>query len=329
MISVLAASACGGGGDDAPGVDAAVVYPPMADLARDIVDTTLWVDLAARTATATITLAPSLSTGATFEIGSLVINAVRLGDRPLQFVETGPVGERLDIGVPPTTEPLVITIDYGWRYHDSSNGVAMAGYTLTWPYHCGNVFPCRSEPSDGTTFHLTVSGAATGMALYPAEIPDEAPAYMAAWIVGDFTRLDLGTTTAGTRVAMWHRANEAAAATAGGAHLRASFALLIGIAGLAVSTLLGPRRTWTQAKYEPYECGVDQIQNPHRPFAIKFYVFALLFILFDIETIFLLPFAAGFQGLLGTGALWTVLVFSGVLALGLAYILRSGALDWD
>lgn len=109
----------------------------------------------------------------------------------------------------------------------------------------------------------------------------------------------------------------------------AGLALLIGIAGLAVSTLLGPRRTWTKAKYDPYECGVDQIQNPHRPFAIKFYVFALLFILFDIETIFLLPFAAGFKGLLHGGALWTVLVFSGVLALGLAYILRSGALEWD
>lgn len=109
----------------------------------------------------------------------------------------------------------------------------------------------------------------------------------------------------------------------------AGLALLIGIAGLAVSSLLGPRRTWTKAKYEPYECGVDQIQNPHRPFAIKFYVFALLFILFDIETVFLLPFAAGFQNLVGTGALWTVLVFSGILGLGLAYILRSGALKWD
>jgi NADH-quinone oxidoreductase subunit A len=106
-------------------------------------------------------------------------------------------------------------------------------------------------------------------------------------------------------------------------------ALFVGVAGLALSSFLGPRRTWTKAKYDPYECGVDQIQNPHRPFAIKFYVFALLFILFDIETIFLLPFAVGYQGLLGTGALWTVLVFMGVLGLGLAYILRSGALEWD
>jgi NADH-quinone oxidoreductase subunit A len=109
----------------------------------------------------------------------------------------------------------------------------------------------------------------------------------------------------------------------------AGLALLIGVGGLAVSTFLGPRRTWTKAKYDPYECGVDQIQNPHRPFAIKFYVFALLFILFDIETIFLLPFAAGYRTLIGTGALQAVLVFMAVLGLGLAYILRSGALEWD
>jgi len=224
VIPALAA-ACGGGGgdDDGPGVDAAVVYPPMADLARDVVDTTLVVDLAARTATATITLAPSTSTGASFEIGDLTITAVRMGDQPLMFSETGPIGEQLDIGVPPSTEPLVLAIDYGYRFHNNSNGVAMAGYTLTWPYHCGNVFPCRSAPADGTTFHMTVSGVASGTVVYPTEIPDEAPSYMAAWIVGDFQRLDLGTTTAGTRVAMWHRANEASAAAAGGAHLRASF----------------------------------------------------------------------------------------------------------
>jgi len=98
----------------------------------------------------------------------------------------------------------------------------MAGYTLTWPYHCGNVFPCRSAPSDGTTFHLAVTGVAAGMAVFPAEIPGDAPAYMAAWIVGELTRIDLGQTTAGTRVAMWHRAGEASAAAIGGAHLRAS-----------------------------------------------------------------------------------------------------------
>jgi len=106
-------------------------------------------------------------------------------------------------------------------------------------------------------------------------------------------------------------------------------ALVVGVAGLAVSTLLGPRRTYSKAKYDPYECGVDQKENPHRPFAIKFYVFALLFILFDIETIFLLPFAVGYKRLLHSGALTEVLVFLAVLGLGLVYILRTGALEWE
>ena len=106
-------------------------------------------------------------------------------------------------------------------------------------------------------------------------------------------------------------------------------ALLVGIAGLGLSTLLGPRRTYTKAKYDPYECGVEQTENPHKPFAIQFYVFALLFILFDIETIFLLPFAVGFKKLIGTGALAAVLGFLAVLGLGLVYIIRTGALEWE
>jgi aminopeptidase N len=226
----LGMAACGGGGDgvhvdaavELP-IDAPAVYPPVADMNRDVVDTTLAVDLTAKTGRATITLAPSTSMGASFEIGDLTISAVHLGDQPLMFVDTGAVGDRLDIGVPPSTEPLVITIDYGYRFHNASNGAAMNGYTLTWPYYCGNLFPCRSEPSDGTTFHLALTNPPSGMAVYPTEIPGEAPSYMAAWIVGDFTKLDLGQTTAGTRVSMWHRANEASAAAAGGAHLRAAF----------------------------------------------------------------------------------------------------------
>ncbi len=109
----------------------------------------------------------------------------------------------------------------------------------------------------------------------------------------------------------------------------AGLALFVGVAAIALSTLLGPKRTYSKAKYEPYECGVDPLGNPHQPFAIKFYTFALLFILFDIETIFLLPFAVGYRHLLGGGALTAVLMFLAVLGLGLFYIIRTGALEWD
>ena len=109
----------------------------------------------------------------------------------------------------------------------------------------------------------------------------------------------------------------------------AGLALFVGVAAIAASSFFGPRRTFSKVKYDPYECGVDQIQDPHRPFALKFYVFALLFILFDIETIFLLPFAVGYRKLLGTGTLPAVLLFLAVLGLGLVYIIRAKALEWE
>lgn len=105
--------------------------------------------------------------------------------------------------------------------------------------------------------------------------------------------------------------------------------VFVGVAAITLSSLLGPRKVYSKAKFEPYECGVDQVDNPHKPFALKFYSFALLFILFDIETIFLLPWAMGFKHLLHTGALPAVLFFLAILGLGLFYIIRTKALEWE
>lgn len=105
--------------------------------------------------------------------------------------------------------------------------------------------------------------------------------------------------------------------------------VLTGVGAIAASSFLGPKRTYSKVKFEPYECGVDQIENPHRPFALKFYTFALLFILFDIETIFLLPWAFGFKRMLHTGTLPAVLFFLAILGLGLFYIIKTRALEWE
>jgi aminopeptidase N len=215
---LLGLAACG---DDGGALDVdAGVYPPMADLARDIVDTGLDVDLAARTAKATITLAPSGSTGASFEVGDLTITSVTANGLPLMFRVAQ---KQLDVGVPPSTEPLTLVIDYGFRLHENSDGLDSDGFTLTWPYYCGNLFPCHSHPTDGTRFELSVHGQAAGTVVAPPTIPAEAPSYMVAWATGEYTRLELGTTTAGTKVGMWYGPNELQAATAGGAHLRAGF----------------------------------------------------------------------------------------------------------
>ena len=105
--------------------------------------------------------------------------------------------------------------------------------------------------------------------------------------------------------------------------------VLTGVGAIAASSFLGPKRTYSKVKFEPYECGVDQMDNPHRPFALKFYTFALLFILFDIETIFLLPWALGFKRLLHTGTLPAALFFLVILGLGLFYIIKTRALEWE
>lgn len=110
--------------------------------------------------------------------------------------------------------------------------------------------------------------------------------------------------------------------------IHAVVAFLFAAAVLAFASAMGPRASSRQ-KFEPYECGLEQLDSPHKPVAIKFYTFALLFILFDIETIFLLPWAFGFKALIGTGALLPVLFFLVLLGLGLFYVIRTGALEWE
>lgn len=103
----------------------------------------------------------------------------------------------------------------------------------------------------------------------------------------------------------------------------------IAVGAIAFSSLVGPKKTYSKVKFDAYECGVDQMDNPHKPFALKFYTFALLFILFDIETIFLLPWAMGFKRFIGSGAFFTVLFFLAILGLGLFYIIKTRALEWE
>jgi aminopeptidase N len=196
---------------------------PAGDRNRDVLDTTLAVDVAKHTAVATITLAPSPSAAASFEIGDLDIRTVRHGTDLLPWIDRG---NWLDIEVPPSNEPLVIAIEYEWHFHSSMDGISPTGYTLTWPYWCGNVFPCRSQPSDGTTFHLHVGDVKAGRVIYPEQIPSPAPPYMAAWIVGDWVDLDGGWTAAGTHVVVRSLPNDVAAARIGTAHLTAAFGWL-------------------------------------------------------------------------------------------------------
>ncbi len=101
--------------------------------------------------------------------------------------------------------------------------------------------------------------------------------------------------------------------------------LLIG-GMLGVHLLLGPRRKFAE-KLEPFECGEKQIVSPRQRYAVKFYMVAILFVVFDVEAIFFYPWAAVFQQLSWFGY-WAMLIFTVPLAVGLVYEWMKGGLDW-
>ena len=109
-------------------------------------------------------------------------------------------------------------------------------------------------------------------------------------------------------------------------------AIAVGFAlvNLAATHLIGPRRP-NPVKLSPYESGVPAIGDARLRFSIKFYLVAMLFIIFDIEVIFLYPWAVVFKDLLARGSfIFTeMVVFLGVLLLGLVYVWRKGGLEWD
>ena len=91
--------------------------------------------------------------------------------------------------------------------------------------------------------------------------------------------------------------------------------------------LLGPKRP-SAIKSEAFECGSEVAGSARQPFAVKFYVVALLFIVFDVEAVFLYPWAVNFQAL-GWFGYVEMLVFAATLVVGLIYVWKKGALTWE
>ncbi len=96
---------------------------------------------------------------------------------------------------------------------------------------------------------------------------------------------------------------------------------------LMVAPKLLARSTTDPVKASAYECGLPAVGSPHQRFSVHFYLVAVLFILFDIEAVFLFPWAVALQDL-GAAGFVEALVFVGVLALGLGYAWKKGVLDW-
>jgi NADH-quinone oxidoreductase subunit A len=102
---------------------------------------------------------------------------------------------------------------------------------------------------------------------------------------------------------------------------------------ITLSQFVGQRKR-TRTKLMPYECGKDPVGSARERFSVKFYLIAMLFILFDIEVIFLVPWAVVFKRLsspeygLRNVVYFEMVVFIALLAAGLIYVIKKGALDW-
>src|ERR1700710_337826 len=109
------------------------------------------------------------------------------------------------------------------------------------------------------------------------------------------------------------------------------FQMLVAL-GFVVGTMfvthkLGPKRE-TKDKLTPFESGIEVIGNARTPISIKYFLVAILFVLFDVEVIFMYPWAVNFRGLGATG-MYEMFIFMGTLLLGFFYIIKKGALNWD
>ena len=105
------------------------------------------------------------------------------------------------------------------------------------------------------------------------------------------------------------------------------FALVFVVAIMGVTHLLGPKRK-TSDKLETFASGIKSHGDARQPMAIKYFLVAILFVLFDVEVIFFYPYAVNFKGL-GWEGFFAVLMFIGFFLAGFIYIIKKGALKWE
>ncbi|ACM18831.1 NADH dehydrogenase I, A subunit [Geotalea daltonii FRC-32] len=109
--------------------------------------------------------------------------------------------------------------------------------------------------------------------------------------------------------------------------LLVAVAVAFGLGSIIFSSLIGPKKP-SEVKLSPYECGVEPVGSARERFSIKFYIIAMLFILFDIEAVFLYPWAVLFKRL-GMFGLMEMGVFIVILFVGYIYVWKKGALEWE
>ena len=113
--------------------------------------------------------------------------------------------------------------------------------------------------------------------------------------------------------------------------LQIAVAIFFAAAALITSVVLGKSARSNPTKDSAYECGMPAIGEAQPRFSVKFYLVAMLFILFDIEIVFMYPWAVVYRDFLvqhGSGIFWSMLSFVGILTVGYVYAIKKGALEW-
>jgi len=112
--------------------------------------------------------------------------------------------------------------------------------------------------------------------------------------------------------------------------MQLTVAILMGAGMVLLSFVLGKHR-YNRNKMSAYECGITPTGDARGRFSVKFYMVAMLFILFDVEAIFLIPWAVVYKKLLATSGMfgfWEMLVYLGIVVVGFIYVWKKGVLDW-
>jgi NADH-quinone oxidoreductase subunit A len=108
-------------------------------------------------------------------------------------------------------------------------------------------------------------------------------------------------------------------------------AAAIAIGMIVLSAVVGQRK-FSRVKMQPYECGITPTGDAQHRFSVKFYLVAMLFILFDVEAIFLIPWAVVYQELLrqlGMFGFWEMIIYIGIVLVGFFYVWKKGVFDWN
>ena len=104
-------------------------------------------------------------------------------------------------------------------------------------------------------------------------------------------------------------------------------AIVVGVAAVGLSWAVGPSEPDSE-KLSPYECGFEPFDDARSKFDVRFYLVAILFIIFDLEVAFLFPWAVTL-GRIGLFGFWSMIAFLGVLTVGFIYEWKKGALEWE